>query len=255
MGSAAKLCDTLADGSPVLFVGKRAIRRSAMSTPANMKKPNVADEFAKRAFDIGCSVLGLVLSAPIMLAIAALIKLDSEGPVFYRGARVGKDGRPFKMLKFRSMVVGADRMGGPSTPDEDPRLTKVGQAIRRYKLDELPQLVNVLRGEMSIVGPRPEVPEYVALLTEDEKQVLSVRPGMTDWASIWNSDEGAALAGTEDPEKVYLEQIRPEKIRLQLEYVRRRSLWVDLQIIASTWMKLMTPRSRRRKPRAGRPYG
>jgi len=156
------------------------------------------------------------------------------------------------MMKFRTMVANADRIGGSSTPDDDPRITRVGRWLRRYKLDELPQLVNVLKGEMSIVGPRPEVPEYVAMLTEDEREILSVRPGMTDWASIWNSDEGAALAGSDDPERTYLEKIRPEKIRLQREYIRRRSFWVDMRIIGRTFIELLTSRDGRSGPWARR---
>ncbi len=146
------------------------------------------------------------------------------------------------MLKFRTMVVNADQLGGPSTPEDDPRITRVGHFLRKCKLDELPQLINVLKGEMSVVGPRPEVPEYVGMLTEDEKLILSVQPGMTDWASIWNADEGTVLAGSEDPERVYLERIRPEKIRLQLAYVRQRSLRVDLRIIGQTIATLIKTR-------------
>ena len=132
------------------------------------------------------------------------------------------------------MVVNAEKLGGPSTADDDPRITKVGKFVRKFKLDELPQLLNVLKGEMSFVGPRPEVQMYVDMFTEEEKAILSVRPGITDWASIWNPDEGAILAGSPDPEKTYMETIRPEKIRLQLKYVRERSFWNDLKIIAQT---------------------
>jgi len=166
--------------------------------------------------------------------VAILIKLDSPGPVLYKGTRAGKDGKSFKMLKFRTMVVNADRIGGSSTPDDDPRITRVGQFLRKYKLDELPQLINVFKGDMSLVGPRPEVQHYVDMFTEEEKAILSVRPGITDWASLWNPDEGAILAGAEDPEQAYMELIRPTKLRLQLKYVRERSFGVDLQIILKT---------------------
>jgi lipopolysaccharide/colanic/teichoic acid biosynthesis glycosyltransferase len=132
------------------------------------------------------------------------------------------------------MVLNAEKLGGPSTADDDPRITRVGKFIRKFKLDELPQLINVLKGEMSVVGPRPEVQMYVDMFTEEEKTILSVRPGITDWASIWNPDEGAILAGSTDPEKTYMEKIRPDKIRLQLKYVRERSFWNDLKIITQT---------------------
>ena len=172
--------------------------------------------------------------SPILLTIAILIKKEDGGPVFYRGIRVGRFGKPFRIFKFRTMVVNAERLGGPSTADDDPRVTKMGKFIRKFKLDELPQLINVLKGEMSVVGPRPEVQMYVDMFTEEEKAILSVRPGITDWASIWNPDEGAILAGSPDPEKTYMEKIRPEKIRLQLKYVEEKSLWVDLKIILET---------------------
>lgn len=189
---------------------------------------------AKRLFDITVSSIGLLVLSPLLLLIALWIKLNSKGPVFYRGVRVGRFGKPFRIFKFRTMVVEAEKLGGPSTADDDPRITRAGRFIRKYKLDELPQLINVLRGEMSIVGPRPEVQMYVDMFTEEEKAILSVRPGMTDWASLWDIDEGAILAGSPDPEKTYMEKIRPEKIRLQLEYVKRHSFWVDMKIILKT---------------------
>lgn len=169
------------------------------------------------------------------MIITILIKYSSpEGPVLYRSRRIGRWGKPFWFLKFRTMVVHADRIGGPSTPNDDPRVTKVGAVLRKYKLDELPQLFNVLRGEMSLVGPRPEVPQYVALLTEEQKVILSVTPGITDLATLWNCDEGAVLARCTDPEQAYLEKIRPKKIALQLEYVNRRSLGMDFAILLRT---------------------
>lgn len=188
----------------------------------------------KRAFDFISSLIGLILVSPVLLIIAILIKREDGGPIFYRGVRVGRFGKLFRIFKFRTMVVNAERLGGPSTADDDPRITKVGKFIRKFKLDELPQLINVLKGEMSVVGPRPEVQTYVDMFAEEEKAILSVRPGITDWASIWNPDEGAILAGSPDPEKTYMEKIRPEKIKLQLKYVRERSFWVDLKIILET---------------------
>jgi lipopolysaccharide/colanic/teichoic acid biosynthesis glycosyltransferase len=192
----------------------------------------------KRVFDVVTAAAVLAVSAPLLAAIALLIRWDSSGPVLYRGVRIGRGGRTFRMLKFRTMVVDAEARGGPSTADDDPRITRVGRWLRRYKLDELPQFVNVLRGEMSIVGPRPEVPQYAALLTGDERAILSVRPGMTDWASIWDVDEGRVLAGSADAERKYLEEIRPQKVRLQLKYVQEQSLATDLRIIAQTVARL-----------------
>jgi len=193
----------------------------------------------KRAFDFVSSLLGLIVVSPVLMTIAILIKKEDGGRVFYRGVRIGRFGKPFRIFKFRTMVVNAEKMGGPSTADDDPRITKMGRFVRKFKLDELPQLINVLKGEMSIVGPRPEVQMYVDMFTEEERAILSVRPGITDWASIWNPDEGAILAGSPDPEKTYIEKIRPEKIRLQLKYVRERSFWNDLKIIAQTLITIV----------------
>lgn len=193
----------------------------------------------KRAFDFMVSLMGLVLVFPLVLAIVSAIKLESRGPVFYRGRRVGRFGKPFHIYKFRSMVVNAERLGGPSTAGDDPRITRVGKFLRKYKLDELPQLINVLLGQMSLVGPRPEVQQYVDIYTEEEKAILQLRPGITDWASIWNSDEGAVLAGAADPDKAYEELIRPTKIRLQLKYAREQSFGGDLKIIGCTALKLL----------------
>ncbi len=188
----------------------------------------------KRAMDFCVSAVGLLLLSPVLFFIAWRIRNQDGGPVFYRGVRVGLHAKPFRIYKFRSMVVNAEKIGGPSTADDDPRITGIGKFLRKNKLDELPQLINVLKGEMSIVGPRPEVKHYVDMFSEEEKAILTVRPGITDWASIWNSDEGAVLAGSSDSEKTYMEEIRPEKIRLQLKYVREQSFWVDLKIILET---------------------
>ena len=197
----------------------------------------------KRVFDTFSSLISLVVLSPLLAVIAIRIINDSPGPVFFRGTRMGRFGRPFRIYKFRTMVIDAEKLGGPSTSDNDPRITRVGGVLRKYKLDELPQLINIIKGEMSFVGPRPEVPQYVALFSEEEKAILSVRPGITDWASIGNPDEGAALAGSQDPEKTYLEKIRPEKIRLQLAYVRSPSFWTDIRILAETFMVLLRTRS------------
>jgi lipopolysaccharide/colanic/teichoic acid biosynthesis glycosyltransferase len=150
------------------------------------------------------------------------------------------------------MVVDAEKLGGASTAGDDARITPVGKFLRKYKFDELPQLINVLKGEMSIVGPRPEVKRYTDMFSEEERAILTVRPGITDWASIWNADEGAVLAGAADPEKAYLELIRPTKLKLQLKYVRERSFWVDLKIIFLTLLAVIQPESQAvRELRAG----
>jgi lipopolysaccharide/colanic/teichoic acid biosynthesis glycosyltransferase len=188
----------------------------------------------KRIFDILFSLVCLILFSPVFIFIVLAIKLFDRGPVFYKAPRVGKHGIPFRMFKFRTMVVNADRIGGSSTADDDPRITQVGKWLRKYKLDEFPQLLNVLLGDMSIVGPRPEVKEYVDMFNREEKIILSVRPGMTDWASVWNPDEGKLLQGSSDPDKTYLEHIRPGKIRLQMKYVQEKSFRTDLKIIWTT---------------------
>lgn len=198
----------------------------------------------KRSFDMAFSLIGVIAVSPLFTLISIWIKLDSPGPVFYRGARVGLHGKPFRIYKFRSMVINADRIGGPSTAGDDPRITRSGKFIRKYKLDELPQLINVLKGEMSLVGPRPEVQMYVDMFTEEEKAILGMRPGITDWASLWNPDEGAILAGSPDPEKTYMEKLRPEKIRLQLLYARKQSFWVDIKILVATLLTVLGKRSR-----------
>ena len=199
------------------------------------------DEAIKRIFDVIVSAIGLIILSPLMLVIAYLIKREDGGPVFYRGVRMGRYGKPFRIYKFRTMVVDAEKLGGPSTADDDPRITRIGRVLRKYKLDELPQLINVLKGEMSLVGPRPEVKFYVDMLSEEEKKlILSVRPGITDWASLWNPDEGVVLAGSDDPEKTYMEKIRPTKIKLQLKYVKERSFWTDLKIIFLTILTVIT---------------
>jgi lipopolysaccharide/colanic/teichoic acid biosynthesis glycosyltransferase len=188
----------------------------------------------KRLFDFTISAIALVLLSPLLLIIAIVVRITSPGPALYSGKRVGLQGKIFKMHKFRTMVVNAERLGGSCTYEGDPRVTRTGNWLRNFKLDELPQLFNVLVGEMSLVGPRPEVQEYVEMFTAEERAILSVRPGITDWASIWDRDEAKALAGSPDPERTYREVIRPEKIRLQLEYVRRRSFLTDLTILFET---------------------
>jgi len=193
----------------------------------------------KKLFDIVFAFFGLILVLPLFLALAILIKRESPGPIFYRGVRIGKEGKPFRIFKFRTMVLNAEKLGGTSTAADDPRLLKIGHFLKKYQLDELPQLINVLKGEMSLVGPRPEVKMYVDMMTEEERNViLSIKPGMTDLASLWNFHESEVLKSSPDPEKTYQEKIWPEKKRLQLEYVKNRSFSLDLKIILKTILKI-----------------
>ncbi len=192
------------------------------------------DGFSKRSFDLMASLFGLILLSPVLLLIVIIIKLNSPGPIFYRGVRVGKFERPFRIFKFRTMVVNAEKIGGSSTAADDPRITKIGKLLRKYKLDELPQLINVLKGEMSFVGPRPQVHWAIALYSGEEKLLLTVRPGITDYASIKFRNEAEILKGSNDPDKDYLEKIAPEKIKLGLEYVKNKSLLTDIKIILAT---------------------
>ena len=195
---------------------------------------------AKRLFDIAFALLALLLLGPLLLAVALWVRLDSPGPVFFRQQRVGRSGQLFDIYKFRTMQTGAEAMGPQITVGEDARITRAGAWLRRSKVDELPQFINVLRCDMSVVGPRPEVPRYVAQYPADVREVvLSVRPGITDLASIEFRDESALLARSSDPERTYVEQILPAKLRHAQEYVRTRSLWLDLRIIARTVLAVL----------------
>ncbi len=194
---------------------------------------------AKRALDLLISIFGLFLLSPLLLLLALWIKLDSPGPILYRGQRVGKDGRPFHMYKFRTMVLGAERRGPAVTYRDDPRITPAGRFLRQTKLDELPQLLNVLRGEMSLVGPRPEDPTYVALYTPEQRLVLSVKPGITGPTQLEYRDEASLLQG-EGVDEEYVTRLMPEKLKLDLEYVRTRSLLLDLKILWRTVVTLLS---------------
>lgn len=176
----------------------------------------------------------MIVFAPVFLFVSLIIWLTDRGHIFYLAPRTGLNGKTFRMYKFRTMVVGADKIGAASTTVDDKRITPVGHFLRKYKLDELPQLINVLIGNMSLVGPRPDVKFFTDLFTEEEKMILTVKPGITDWASLWNIDEGAILQGSDDPDRTYMEQIWPEKKRLQLKYVRERNFLTDLKILALT---------------------
>lgn len=195
----------------------------------------------KRALDILVSFCGIVIISPLLALLGLWIMLDSPGPALYRGLRAGRFGRPFRIYKLRTMVRNAEETGGAETPASDPRITRAGHFLRKYKLDELPQLINVLKGEMSLVGPRPEVMEEVILYTPEEKKLLLVRPGITDWASIKFRDEDEMLRGSADPHRDYHELIRPEKVRLGLSYVEHPSFLTDLHILFLTLLAVLAP--------------
>lgn len=199
----------------------------------------------KRVFDFVLASLSILLLAPVLFVSAIFIKVGSEGPVFYRGVRVGLHGIPFRIFKFRTMVVDAEKQGASSTNAEDSRVTSVGRVLRRFKLDELPQLFNVVSGEMSFVGPRPEVQKFVDMYTPEERITLTVRPGITDWSSIKFHSEGEIIAasGIADADEAYAKLIRPEKLRLQLKYVQERTMWIDTKIIIDTIMTLFRTRT------------
>lgn len=191
----------------------------------------------KRIFDIVTSVIVLLVLLPLFVIIALWIMLDSRGGVFYRQIRVGKNGKEFSLLKFRSMKVNAEAEG-LITVGNDSRVTRVGRFIRKTKIDEFPQLINILKGEMSVVGPRPEVPKYVAFYSDSQKNVLSVRPGLTDYASLEYFDEQKILGEAADPERAYLEIILPNKLRLNIEYINKRSFWLDFTLVFRTIFRI-----------------
>jgi len=194
-------------------------------------------DMLKRLFDIVTSLFGLILFSPLFLVIAILIKKEDGGPVFYRGVRVGRYEKLFKIFKFRTMVVDAEKKGGPSTSIDDTRITKIGYFIRRYKLDELPQLINVLKGDMSIVGPRPEIKSEVDLYGPEWNVIFSVRPGITDLASIEFRNEGEIIAnsGIDDAHEAYRKLIQPRKLELQKEYVLNYNMLTDIKLIFRTF--------------------
>lgn len=199
----------------------------------------------KRLFDIIVSGIGLIFLGPAFLLLAIAVKLNSSGPVFYRGVRVGRFGASFKIYKFRSMVADAEKKGAASTSNTDMRVTSVGHFIRKFKFDEFSQLINVFLGDMSLVGPRPEVQKFVDMYTEEEKLILTVRPGITDWSSIKFHNEGDIIeaSGIADADEAYARLIRPEKLRLQLKYVRERSIGIDIKIVVCTILTIFSTRS------------
>ena len=193
----------------------------------------------KRLFDILASFIGLIIISPVFLILGIWIKLDSKGPVFYKQVRVGRGNKDFFLYKFRSMRVGADKAGLITVGGRDPRVTRSGYYIRKYKLDEFPQLINVLKGDMSLVGPRPEVRKYVEMYTPEQMHVLDVRPGITDLASIRYRNENELLEKAEDPDKYYVEVIMQDKLRINLEYVKEHSFIYDIKLIFGTFWAII----------------
>lgn len=194
----------------------------------------------KRIFDIVSSGIGLFILSPIFIILGIWIKLDSSGPVFYKQVRVGKNGKDFKIFKFRSMKLDSDKQGLITVGGRDPRVTNSGYYIRKYKLDEIPQLINVFIGDMSIVGPRPEVRKYVELYNEEQLKVLTVRPGITDTASIKYRNENELLEKADDPDKMYIDEIMPDKLKYNLEYIEKKSFFYDIKLIFMTFKEILT---------------
>lgn len=193
----------------------------------------------KRLFDIFFSSIGLAILLPFFIIMGLLIIMDSRGGVFYKQVRVGLNGKDFKLFKFRSMATGSDKKGLLTVGGHDSRITRVGYFIRKYKIDELPQLINVFLGDMSLVGPRPEVRKYVDLYNDIQKKVLTIKPGITDYASIQYSNENEILGNATDPEKVYIEEIMPAKLKLNLKYIAEQGLLTDVKIIFNTILKIV----------------
>lgn len=193
----------------------------------------------KRLFDIVASGVGLVVLSPLFAVLAVWIKADSRGPVFYRQTRVGRNNKDFRLYKFRSMRPDSDKLGLITVGGRDPRVTRSGYYIRKYKLDELPQLINVFVGDMSLVGPRPEVRKYVDMYTAEQLHVLDVRPGITSLASIRYRNENDVLAASDDPERCYIERVMPDKLEIDLEYVARAGLWSDIKLIFTTFKEII----------------
>ena len=198
----------------------------------------------KRTFDLIMSAIGLIVLSPVFIVIAIFIVLDSKGGIFFRGVRVGKNGKPFRIFKFRSMIANAEGNGKWNVGDNDKRITRVGHFLRNTKIDELPQLINVLIGDMSFVGPRPELQYYIDIYTEKEMQLLDLKPGITDWASIVNFDQFTAFTVSDDPDATYLRRIRPLKLKLQLYYREHNDFLSDIKILFWTVYKVVVRTSR-----------
>lgn len=191
--------------------------------------------FVKRCFDICASLFGIILFLPFYILISLLIKLTSKGPVLFKQIRVGKNGKKFKICKFRTMIVDAEKKGLQITVGEDKRITKIGKILRKTKVDEMPQLFNVFLGQMSFVGPRPEVPKYVEQYNNEQNQILLIKPGITELSSIIYRNESEELAKSSEPDKLYVEEIMPKKININLKYIKKMSLFYDIKLIFKTF--------------------
>lgn len=214
------------------------VSKSFVDIQSELKKKKLS-LVIKRIFDIVASLCGLIILSPILIIVAICIKLDSKGPVFFKQKRVGKNKNIFEIYKFRTMVTDAEKLGKQITVGNDSRITRVGKFIRKCKLDEFPQLINVVKGEMSLVGPRPEVPRYVELYDEYEEQILLVQPGITDYASIEFRNENEILGNSSNPEETYIEEIMPTKIELNMKYIRNISLVEDIKLILNTILAIL----------------
>ena len=209
------------------------------SNITNKQVLTTGGKITKRLFDIVACIAAAAVLCPFWLCIGLLVACGSKGSALYRQTRVGRDGMEFKLLKFRTMRQDADKIGGLITIGEDSRVTRIGRFLRKYKIDELPQFLNIIKGDMSIVGPRPEVPKYVALYDERQRKVLSVRPGLTDYASIEYIAENELLAKSSDPDRTYIEEIMPAKLELNLKYIENQSVTEDLRLIFKTLFSIL----------------
>jgi len=206
----------------------------------------------KRIFDLVISLISFLILLPFLVIAAVLIRLGAKGPVFYKQLRIGLNGKPFYIYKFRTMEIGAEQKGPSVTSADDPRMTRVGRLLRKIKLDEIPQLLNVLKGEMSLVGPRPEMPKYVELYPGEYRKILTVRPGMTDLATIYFRDEEGLLARAKNKESFYVNETMPVKLKLYLRYIENRSLLYDIKLIFLEILALILPQSVFRKMFSGK---
>ncbi|MDU7215301.1 sugar transferase [Clostridium sp.] len=200
---------------------------------------NFINKILKRLLDIVASGIGIIILSPILIIISIIIKITSRGPIFFKQVRVGKNEKKFKILKFRTMIVDAEKVGKQITVGNDPRITRIGYFLRKYKLDELPQLINVFIGNMSLVGPRPEVPRYVELYSNEQRKVFNVKPGITDLASIRYRDENDILGKVDNPDRYYIDVIMQDKLNLNLEYIDKGNVFFDIFIIIKTIVKCL----------------